>query len=681
MDGESFKIETDFGAIDEMVARSIEKFGQLAVDAIDAMNQINDFVIDEMTVAFQAGMESIAKTFDWMSEQATKAFGAITTAASATWAAITGGLSAIPGMITGAFSAVLSPIKTVFNGIWSAAKTVTGWITGAFSTVAGFISNTFSGAYGVVKEMLPLAGVGFFAGLSAGFKELTASEQAFTRVSAAVKSTGQVAGFTAEQLAEMASQMESNTRFGDDVAQQAQAVALQFKNVRGNVFADALKVSADAAINWGMDLTAATEKVTSALDDPLAGFQKLAREGTKFSEAEKRQIETMVQFGNVAGAQRIILNRLSDQVGGAATADAKTFSGAMAQVNNAMGDAWKAIAGALTPAVQALGDWFLRGAKVMESWGPGLKTLIEETMNWATQSSGFLSDWAEKAQEYFMVAFDFAIDAATKAFTFIETALGDMPGFMEAAKAKFNLYWEQISQFIRQTWETIDVSLRNIWDDLVQYMMSKFSTFTNYMANKIANMPGFADWFGVSQEDLNETLREMQGAGMPGRGPRATAKGQTDEEKARLAELREAADAAGNAFGAKFGENFEKNKAIVDAFRVRIQKLFGLEGESLDMAAKKSAEEFVLNKEGKDAEEKSSAGQFEDLLSLQKRITGAAAAKSPEAKATETQTGILVSQFKAMMQQSDKNTKELKGAIDQTTKAVDEQPAAAVAAP
>jgi hypothetical protein len=64
----------------------------------------------------------------------------------------------------------------------------------------------------------------------------------------------------------------------------------------------------------------------------------LARAGVQFSAAQKEVIAQLVETGRTAEAQRIILQELETQFGGSAKAAANTFGGAIAQLNNELGN-------------------------------------------------------------------------------------------------------------------------------------------------------------------------------------------------------------------------------------------------------------------------------------------------------------------------------------------------------
>ena len=135
-----------------------------------------------------------------------------------------------------------------------------------------------------------------------------------------------------------------------------QAVLLTFTNIRGDRFEQATTAILDMSSALGTSLQSAAIQVGKALNDPLKGVSALAEAGIQFTDQQKAQIKAMVETGDVAGAQAIILKELETQFGGVAEAMAKTPAGQWAQAMNALGDALEHVGQVLTPYVLQAGD-------------------------------------------------------------------------------------------------------------------------------------------------------------------------------------------------------------------------------------------------------------------------------------------------------------------------------------
>lgn len=185
---------------------------------------------------------------------------------------------------------------------------------------------------------------GLFAGLSFGslfaavIENTRESEEAIGQLNAALTSTKGIVGVTSDEIVELAGSLQQVTTFGDDAIIRMTSLLATFTNVRGAVFKDAVPAILDLSTRLGTDLNSAAIQVGKALNDPARGIAALAKAGIQLSPIQKQQIEDFLKLGDVAGAQGIILGELSTQMGGSARAAADTFSGAITQAKNAVGD-------------------------------------------------------------------------------------------------------------------------------------------------------------------------------------------------------------------------------------------------------------------------------------------------------------------------------------------------------
>lgn len=147
------------------------------------------------------------------------------------------------------------------------------------------------------------------------------SKQALGQVEAALLSTGDASGKTADQLEESATQLEKISAFDKrDILKGVTANLLTFTNVTGATFDRAQKLIVDFAARTGTDLPAATIKWGRALNDPIQGVNALTRAGVQFDTQTKLNIKSLVQHGQGLAAQNIILEAGEKKFHGAAQA-------------------------------------------------------------------------------------------------------------------------------------------------------------------------------------------------------------------------------------------------------------------------------------------------------------------------------------------------------------------------
>ena len=252
--------------------------------------------------------------------------------------------------------AVLSLDKQGFErDINNAGKSLTGFgstlqgiisvaggnlLSGAISGVGKAISSGFGAMNDALKESIQLAGI---------------QQDAEAQLEQRIRSTGGAAGYTAEQMKNMASRLQSVTTFGDEAIIGAEALLATFTNIDVN-FGLATRTILDMSVAMGQDLKSSTIQVGKALNDPIAGVGALSRVGVQFTEVQKEMITTMVEGGDVMGAQALILRELQTQFGGAAAAAADTFNGRMAQMFNLFGDAKEQIGDIFLPLLKRFAE-------------------------------------------------------------------------------------------------------------------------------------------------------------------------------------------------------------------------------------------------------------------------------------------------------------------------------------
>ncbi|PJE26810.1 Prophage tail length tape measure protein [Pseudooceanicola antarcticus] len=138
--------------------------------------------------------------------------------------------------------------------------------------------------------------------------------QAVAQVDAALASMGTTAGFTSAELQKVASELQGNSLFGDEeILGKVTSNLLTFGNVTGDVFSRAQKMALDMSAALGQDLQGSTVMLGKALNDPAQGLTALSRVGVSFSEEQKKLIKTMVEVGDAAGAQELMLTELEKQ--------------------------------------------------------------------------------------------------------------------------------------------------------------------------------------------------------------------------------------------------------------------------------------------------------------------------------------------------------------------------------
>lgn len=210
----------------------------------------------------------------------------------------------------------------------------------ARATVASLVSS-------VTSIAAPITAALTFGSAVTAAREAAAAE---AKLGAVLQATGYAAGLTASEIANLAAERQKLTNFEDDATVSAAAVLATFRDIKGQTFKDAIVSAQDLSAVMGQDLQASVLQVGKALNDPIAGVTALKKVGVSFTEQQREQIAELQKSGDVLGAQKIILEELANEVGGAAEAMADPLTIA----NNALGDVGETLGGAVLPVLRDL---------------------------------------------------------------------------------------------------------------------------------------------------------------------------------------------------------------------------------------------------------------------------------------------------------------------------------------
>ena len=175
-----------------------------------------------------------------------------------------------------------------------------------------------------------------------------AQAQSAAKLAATLKATGYAAGLTSGELIKQAAALQKVTGVGDETIVSMQGILATFRNIKGDTFKEATALIVDMGAALGKagkgsaDVESSVIQVGKALNDPIAGISALNRVGIQFTEQQKQQVKAMQEAGDMAGAQRIILDELANQFGGTAKAMADAARGTM-QLKAAFGDAMEEV--------------------------------------------------------------------------------------------------------------------------------------------------------------------------------------------------------------------------------------------------------------------------------------------------------------------------------------------------
>lgn len=208
-------------------------------------------------------------------------------------------------------------------------------VQGALSTAGGFFIDKISGMV-----------VDGFRGMIDGAAE---AQEIEAQLNAVLEATGESAGITKDAAVDLAGSFAKLTIFEDDAILSAETVLLRFKGISKETFPDATKATLDLATSLKMDLSGAAKLLGKALEDPATGMNRLRTAGVNLTDEQEKMVKAMIDTGDTAGAQKLILDELTKSIGGTAEAAGKTFSGQLKILQNDLGNVFEEIGTDLLP--------------------------------------------------------------------------------------------------------------------------------------------------------------------------------------------------------------------------------------------------------------------------------------------------------------------------------------------
>lgn len=324
------------------------------------------------------------------------------------------------------------------------------------------------------------------------------------QLAAVIESTGGAAGVTADEVKAMAASFQSVTNFGDEAILAGQNMLLTFTNIGEDVFPNATQTMLDMSQALGTDLAGQAVQLGKALNDPIAGISALSRVGVSFTEDQKAMIASMVEVGDIAGAQKVILDELAVEFGGSAEAAVEP----MIQLQNAIGDVkeevGRLILDAINPIAQSMVDWIdtMGGATGVldfikmkfEQWKPVLIVVagIIGGIFLGAIIAATMALWAFMVPMIPFIALGAAVGAIIALIVVIIKNLRDVIPSITAAwellKEKTAEVWQGIKDRLVADFEEMKAAITGALESIKNFFVNAWESMKSFLANVWENM-------------------------------------------------------------------------------------------------------------------------------------------------------------------------------------------------
>ena len=236
---------------------------------------------------------------------------------------------------------------------------------GALGDVAG-VGGAGGALGGLTDSLTELAGVSGGAaaavGLAVGALGMSVSAAADAQVVTAetesiLGSLGDTAVVTGDHIAELSQRVMEYSGFSDEAVQSGANTLLMFDQIQSaEVFDRAIESAADLAVKMGTDVPSAARALATVLSDPEGGMGRLKRQVGDLTDAQKEQVAAFMAVGDVAGAQKVILDSLDGSIGNLAEDYGQTLTGSMDRARESMDELAESTGQSMLPVMESLAD-------------------------------------------------------------------------------------------------------------------------------------------------------------------------------------------------------------------------------------------------------------------------------------------------------------------------------------
>jgi hypothetical protein len=207
------------------------------------------------------------------------------------------------------------------------------------------------------------------------------SNKEIAQLGAVLASTHGMAGVTKEAALDLADALEHQTNFTKEAVLEGENMLLTFTSISKDVFPDATKTALNMSQALGQDMKSSAIQLGKALNDPIQGVTALRRVGVQFTDAQEKQIKTLVESGHLMDAQSLILKELNTEFGGSAEA-AVAADGGFTQLQNSLHDmvvtvgndlmpVFTDLVGQIKPIIAQVTDWISKNPQLVEALAIG----------------------------------------------------------------------------------------------------------------------------------------------------------------------------------------------------------------------------------------------------------------------------------------------------------------------
>lgn len=311
----------------------------------------------------QQSVDQLSKSYDALNDEQKKGEAGI---------AILNKLEAELKQLNGIAGQVPKQFANIKNSLLSVTDIVSGGLIGG--GIIGFISK--------IQQLTGRA-----------FAEFSEAEIAITKVDQILKQTGNTAGFTKEQLSQIADQLgKANNIDNDVILNEITSRLLIYDKLSGEAFARAQQSAIDVSTALGIGYEEAASTIGKILNTPLSTSKQLKQLGVELTKQEKDRIEVLIAQNKLQEVHLFLLGKI-DKFTGQGIAQANTELGRYKQITVEFNDALEVVGKTIASAGVGFLDFtddIIRGTYNMSEANKILKKSQQDLGNSLNEESTFI---------------------------------------------------------------------------------------------------------------------------------------------------------------------------------------------------------------------------------------------------------------------------------------------------
>jgi hypothetical protein len=314
------------------------------------------------------------------------------------------------------------------------------------------------------------------------------SQNRIAQTNAVLKSTGQVAGVTADQVTKLATALEKQTKFSDEDIRSVENLLLTFTSIGKDIFPQATKIVLDMATALGEDTKSASIQLGKALQDPVLGVTALRRVGVNFNSAQQDVIKNLVDTGQAAKAQQLIMAELTKEFGGSAEAAGNTFAGSLSKLKNQINNVEEAVGSVIVKRLTPFVTKALEAVAAVD-WDQVITNTVNVLRNFAS--------WLQRT-------YDRISDVAKQVAEYLGPKLEALWGTLDSKVVPILMrLWREVLEPLVPVIGTVLVAAIGLAIDALNLLLAVITPVINYMLDNKPIVIGLAVAFGILAVSMN----------------------------------------------------------------------------------------------------------------------------------------------------------------------------------